>query len=63
MHRDAPECLSSLSYHNTGQIKIQVVLTDFDSVNNIEKLHKKSANDKIQRLNDWNHVGKSTEAI
>jgi len=43
------KCLSSLFNHNAGQIKIEVILSEFNSIDNIcvEQLHKKSVNDKI----------------
>jgi len=30
-----PKCLSSLFNHNTGQITVKAVLTEFNDVNNI----------------------------
>ena len=45
------KCLSLLFHHLSGQIRLKVIMSEFNSVNNIglEKLHKKSVDDKVQR--------------
>ena len=46
---NVPKMSSSLFSHNAGQIKIEVIPTEFNSIDNIgvEQLHKKFVNDKI----------------
>jgi len=43
------KCLSSFFNHNAGQIKIEVILAEFNCIDNtgVEQLHEKSVNDKI----------------